>query len=189
MAAVSAAGFLSAGVSAGGARAETLADAIALAYQSNPTLQGQRATQRALDETYVQAEAGYRPTATLQATVGIDTNNQSQNIPSQHFAGQSETSGATITITQPIYTGGRVSSQVSAAEASVLAGREALRQAEQGVLQNVIQAYVDVRRDQESQAIAQENVALLARQLSEAQARFEVGEITRTDVAQTQASV
>ena len=191
MAAVSAAGFLGAGVWAGGARAETLADAIALAYQSNPTLQGQRASLRALDETYVQAEAGYRPTATLQATVGIDTNNQStsQNIPSQHFAGQSETSGATITITQPIYTGGRVSSQVSAAEASVLAGREALRQAEQGVLQNVIQAYVDVRRDQESQAIAQENVALLARQLSEAQARFEVGEITRTDVAQTQASV
>ena len=192
LAAVSGAGLLSAGVLyAGGARAETLADAIALAYQSNPTLQAQRASQRALDETYVQAEAGYRPTATLQATAGVDTTNLSafQNVPSQHFPGQTQTSSAVITITQPIYTGGRVSSQVSAAEASVLAGREALRQSEQSVLQNVIQAYVDVRRDQENQAIAQENVALLKRQLDEAQARFEVGEITRTDVAQTQASV
>ncbi|MEO8926941.1 MAG: TolC family outer membrane protein [Caulobacteraceae bacterium] len=172
------------------ARAETLADAIALAYQSNPTLQAQRASLRALDETYVQAEAGYRPTASLQATIGTDTNNQSNpNVPSQHFPGQTQTSGATITLTQPIYTGGRVSSQVSAAEATVLAGREALRQTEQSVLQNVIQAYVDVRRDQENQAIAQENVALLKRQLEEAKARFDVGEITRTDVAQTQASV
>src|SRR5665213_2426927 len=91
LAAVSGAGL----VAAAGARAETLADAIALAYQSNPTLQAQRASQRALDETYVQAQAGYRPTATLQATVGIDTNNQLQNVPSQHLAGQTETSGAT----------------------------------------------------------------------------------------------
>ncbi|MGI8840016.1 MAG: TolC family outer membrane protein [Caulobacteraceae bacterium] len=174
------------------ARGETLGDAIALAYQSNPTLQAQRASQRALDETYVQAEAGYRPSANLQATLGYTSNDLSQFqnvVPSQQFPGQTETSGAVVTLTQPIYTGGRVSSQVSAAQASVLAGREALRQSEQDVLRNVIQAYVDVRRDQENQAIAQENVGLLKRQLDEAQARFEVGEITRTDVAQTQASV
>ncbi len=183
---------LSAGLLAvGGAGAETLGDAIALAYQSNPALQAQRASQRALDETYVQARAGYRPTANLQALVTTDTNNQSpfQNTPSQHFAGQTQVSSATITVTQPIYTGGRVTSQVNAAEAEILAGREALREAEENVLQNVIQAYVDVRRDQESQAISEENVNLLKRQLAESQARFEVGEITRTDVAQTQARV
>ncbi len=172
------------------ARAESLVDAIALAYQSNPTLQAQRATQRALDETYVQAQAGYRPTANLQAVVTTSTNNASSAASfSQQIPGQSQTSAETITITQPIFTGGRVASQVSAAQANVLAGREALRQSEQSVLQNVIQAYVDVRRDQESQAIAQENVGLLKRQLDEAQARFQVGEITRTDVAQTEASV
>jgi outer membrane protein len=186
LAAISGAGLLGAAA----ARGETLADAIALAYQSNPTLQAQRATQRALDETYVQAEAGFRPQANLQAVVTTNTNNApnfgqfSTTIP-----GQSQISSETITITQPVYTGGRVSSQVSAAEASVLAGREALRQSEQSVLQNVIQAYVDVRRDQENQAIAQENVGLLRRQLEEARARFDVGEITRTDVAQTEASV
>ncbi|MGI9168571.1 MAG: TolC family protein, partial [Caulobacteraceae bacterium] len=138
------------------AGAETLADAITLAYQSNPTLQAQRASLRALDETYVQAQAGFRPSATLQATVTTETNNLSpfQNSPSQHFPGQTQTSGATVTITQPIYTGGRVSSQVGAAQANILAGREALRQTEQSVLQNVVQTYVDVRRDQENQAIA-----------------------------------
>jgi outer membrane protein len=180
-----------ASLSVAGARGETLADAIALAYQSNPTLQAQRATQRALDETYVQAEAGYRPTANLQAVVTTNTNNASPTSQqfSVTFPGQSQTSSQTVTITQPIYTGGRVAGQVSAAQASVLAGREALRQSEQSVLQGVIQAYVDVRRDQENQAIAQENVGLLRRQLDEARARFDVGEITRTDVAQTEASV
>ena len=53
---------------AGAASAESLADAITLAYQTNPTLQAERATQRATDETYVQARAGYRPTANIQAT-------------------------------------------------------------------------------------------------------------------------
>lgn len=172
------------------AHGETLADAIALAYQSNPTLQAQRAAQRALDETYVQAQAGLRPQASFQAVVTGNTNNSSvfgefnTTIP-----GQSTTNTETITVTQPIYTGGRVASQLTAAEAQVLAGREGLRQTEQQVLENVIQAYVDVRRDQENEAIAQENVGLLRRQLDEARARFDVGEITRTDVAQTEASV
>jgi outer membrane protein len=187
LAAVSGAGLLVAAT----ARGETLADAVALAYQSNPTLQAQRATQRALDETYVQAEAGYRPTANFQAVATASRNNASDTSQefSETFPGQSETSSETITITQPIYTGGRVSSQVSAAMASVLAGREALRQSEETVLQSVIQSYVDVRRDQENQAIAQENLGLLRRQLEESKARFDVGEITRTDVAQTEASV
>jgi outer membrane protein len=69
----------------------------------------------------------------------------------------------------------------------VLAGREDLRSVEQSVLGNVIQSYVDVRRDQERLRIAQENVTVLNRQLEESKARFEVGEITRTDVAQSEA--
>ena len=180
---------------AASARAETLADAIALAYQSNPTLQGQRASLRALDETYVQAEAGYRPTGTVTATVTNDRNNAPNSIQSlpgalqQLVPGGTTTSSAGFQITQPIFTGGRVSSQVSAAEASILAGRETLRGTEQSLLQNVVQAYVDVRRDQQSVAIAEENLRVLRLQLDESKARFAVGDITRTDVAQTQASV
>ena len=172
---------------AGAARGETLADALALAYQTNPVLQGQRATQRALDETYVQARAGYNPTASVQGVVTTDTNNQTFATSTGTIPGQSQISGATLTVTQPIYTGGLVASEVNAADADVLAGREGLRQVEQTVLQAVIGAYVGVRRDQESLAIAQENATVLKRQLDEAQARFQVGEITRTDVAQTQA--
>jgi len=172
---------------AGGGRAETLGDAIALAYQSNPTLQAQRATQRALDETYVQARAGYEPTLGAQASITSDDNNETSAQTS--FPGRSQTSQGALTITQPIYTGGLVSSQVNAAGNYVLAGRETLRQTEQTVLQNVIQVYINVRRDQESLAIAEENLTVLSRQLDESRARFDVGEITRTDVAETEARV
>jgi outer membrane protein len=168
-------------LTAAGAHAENLGDAIGLAYQTNPTLQAQRASQRALDENYVQARAGFRPTAGISASVTHDDNSSARS------TGQTNSSSATLTVTQPVYTGGRVSSQVTAAEADILAGREALRRVEISVLQSVIQAYVDVRRDQQRLAISQENVTVLQRQLEESNARFNVGELTRTDVAQTQA--
>ena len=178
---------------AGSAGAETLADAVALAYQSNPILQGARAAQRAIDETYVQAQAGYRPTVSVRADVATDRNNYLSSVvllPGENPAitkGDTQTSGATLTINQPLYTGGRVSSAVNAAKAGVLAGREQLRATEQTVLDSVIQAYVDVRRDEESLQIAQENVALLQNQLGESNAKFDVGQATRIDITQSDA--
>jgi outer membrane protein len=180
-------------------RAETLADAIALAYDSNPTLQAQRATQRALDETYVQARSGYRPTLSLSSQANylqtrtpggaqrVDINGD--GIPDVIGTGVQEnnTGSLSLSLTQPIYTGGRVSAAVSAAEADILQGRENLRRVEQQVLGAVVQAYVDVRRDQEALRIQQENLQVLQRQLEESRARFDVGEITRTDVAQSEA--
>ncbi|MDO8297863.1 MAG: TolC family outer membrane protein [Caulobacter sp.] len=161
------------------ASAETLADAIALAYQTNPTLQGQRASQRALDESIVQARTGLRPQVSASADVATSDG--------QNDGDAARASGAGITVSQPLYTGGRVSSQISAAEADVMTGQQGLRSVEASVIQAVITAYVDVRRDQERLRISQENVAVLQRQLDEARARFEVGEITRTDVAQAEA--
>jgi outer membrane protein len=175
--------------------AETLADAVAAAYQSNPTLQQQRASLRSLDETYVQAEAGYYPTVSLNTTITTDTNNAQtalQNLPGidqQLVPGQSQTSAAGIQINQAIYTGGRVARAVDASHAGIMAGREALRSTEESVLQATIQAYVDTRRDQQALAIAMDNLNLLRGQLDEARARFGVGEITRTDVAETEANV
>jgi outer membrane protein len=171
---------------ASGARSETLGDAVALAYQSNPVIQAQRANLRATDETYVQAEAGFRPTVSAQATV---TTNENNEIFGQPVSGDNQTSSAVITLTQPIYTGGRVSSQVTAAQATIMAGRETLRSTEQSVLQQVIQSYIDTRRDQQSVEIDKANVQLLERQLDESRARFAVGDITRTDVAETQGRV
>ncbi|WP_068879047.1 TolC family outer membrane protein [Phenylobacterium sp. CCH12-B4] len=182
------------------ASAETLADAIALAYQNNPTLQAQRATQRALDESYVQARSGWRPTLSL----GASATYSESRVPKLASArdsngdGQADTFGnygifetntgrVGLTFNQPIWTGGRVAAAVNAANADVLAGRENLRRIEAQVLAAVIQAYSDTRRDQEALRIRQENVNVLTRQLQESNARFDVGEVTRTDVAQSQA--
>jgi len=170
-------------VLAGGGRAgaETLGDAIALAYESNPTLQGERAQLRATDEEYVQARSGYRPTATASASYAYDNNQAGVLGPTV----SNSTSGA-ISVSQPLYTGGRVAAQVDAANADILAGRENLRRTEIGVLQSVIGAYLDVRRDQEQLAISQDNVATLTRQLDETNARFNAGQLTRTDQAQSE---
>jgi outer membrane protein len=182
------AGFVSA------AQAETLTDAIALAYQTNPTLQQQRASQRAIDESVVQAKTAFRPSVSVSADVTAartdfanDVTSTVGGVTTVRDSSKSSGSGATLSLSQPIYSGGRASANLTAAEADVLSAREGLRGVEQGVLISVIQAYVDVRRDQERLRISQENVAVLNRQLDESQARFDVGEITRTDVAQSQA--
>jgi len=182
LAAVSLAGLT---LSAAGASAETMAEAIAMAYASNPTLQAQRAQLRALDENWYQARSGYRPT--LSATGRATWTETTLPGTSPQVDIESNSGSAVLSLTQPIYTGGRVSSAVSAAEADSLSGREGLRRVEAQILGQVIQSYVDVRRDQEALRIRQTNVAVLQRQLDESRARFEVGEITRTDVAQSEA--
>jgi outer membrane protein len=158
--------------------AESLADAIALAYQTNPTLQAQRATQRALDENVVQAKAGFRPT--VSGTVSHQDVNLSEGADRVQ-------DNKTVSFSQPLYTGGRASAALSASQADVQAGLQNVRRVESVVLLNVITAYVDVRRTLEALRISQDNVARLRRQLEESQARFDVGDVTRTDVAQAQA--
>jgi outer membrane protein len=164
-------------------RAETLADAIALAYQSNPTLQQQRAQQRALDETYVQARAGWRPTAT--ATVqGAYSKTPEAGLFGGVSQVESNTGQAVLGLTQPLYTGGRTAAEVRATEADVLAGREGLRTTEASLLQNVVTAYVDVLRDQAILAIHEQDVAALQSEVDDSRARLRAGEVTRTDVVQ-----
>jgi outer membrane protein len=158
--------------------AESLADAIALAYQTNPTLQAQRATQRALDENAVQAKAGFRPTVNATAS--------RQDVDIRGGIDRQTTSKG-VTFSQPLYTGGRASAALSASQADIQAGLQNVRRVESAVLLNVITAYVDVRRTLEALRISQDNVARLRRQLEESQARFDVGDVTRTDVAQAQA--
>jgi len=162
--------------------AETLRDALALAYQTSPSLLAQRANQRALDESIVQARAGLRPQ--LDVTVSA---NYARDYSGAPFSNpDSDSGGASIGLSQTLWSGGRIGHGISAAEANILAGRENLRDIEQTVLASVIQAYVDVIRDSEILAIRQSNLSGLQRQLEEASARFEVGEITRTDVAQSE---
>ena len=174
---------------AGAAHAETLADALRLAYQTNPTLQAQRAQSRYTDETYVQARAGYRPQ--INGTANAQWSWVKIGTTCTVFACQNSTNQlyGQVALTQPIYTGGRATANVRAAEANILAAREALRQTEGQVMLQVITAYEDVRRDQQALTIREENVAVLRRQVEETRARFEVGEVTRTDVAQSEAQL
>ena len=165
------------------AHAETLADAIALAYQSNPVLQQQRAQLRALDETYVQARAGWRPTASAQIVGSYSKTPQANG-----FGGTTQVEAnsgeVAIGVTQPIYTGGRTATEVRATEADVLAGRQALRATEQNVLQNVVSAYVSVLFDQRVLEVREHDVAVLQGEVDDSRARRKAAEVTVTDVAQ-----
>jgi outer membrane protein len=187
LAAVASAGV----VAAHPAAAETLADAITAAYDTNPSLQAQRALQRALDEEYVQARAGWRPTLVMHASANYQylRTPASELFRLQRYATIERANAGALdfTLDQPIWTGGRTDSAVNAANADVLAGRETLRRLEGQLMQQVVQAYADVRRDQQAVAVRQADLEVLAGQLTENQARFDVGEVTRTDVAQAQA--
>jgi outer membrane protein len=162
------------------ATAETLAEAVTLTYQNNPTLLGQRAELRALNESYVQARAGLRPQLSVSAE-GDYSNNLSTA-----FTGL-PVGAVGLSVSQPIYTGGAVTAQVRASIADIMASRERLLQTEANVLQNVIQYYADVLRDQQAVVIAQDSVSVLTRQREETQARLAAGDLTRTDVAQSEA--
>lgn len=193
---------LAAGMGAPAWAQDTLPDAVGLAYRTNPTVLGQRASQRALDESVPQARAGLRPSIDLSASANyswsetqggpqqVDTNGDgipdaTVNIPG--FNTDSTSGGLSVGMSQTLWSGGRIGLGISVAEANVMAGRENLRSVEQQVLASVIQVYADVLRDEEILRIREANLSVLERQLDEADARFEVGEITRTDVAQAQA--
>ena len=196
-----AASGLALSLAAGAARAETLADAIAMAYQSNPTLTGQRAEQRALDETYVQARSGLRPNVSVQATTeyqredfgagggSITTPNGAFVLSPGSGTVEANAGLAQLSLNQPLYTGGRTVAGIRSAEASVIAGREGLRSTEESVLFSVIQAYEDVLRDQKIVGIRRNNVDVLASQLDETNTKFQVGQVTRTDIAQAEAQL
>jgi outer membrane protein len=158
--------------------AETLPEVIALAYQSNPSLLSQRAQVRALEENYGISRGAIRPYLSVSASHAYG---KAQGRDDSNY------DSASLSASQALYTGGRTANALHAIEAQVMAAREGLRRTEAGVMQAVIQAYVDVRRDLESLRIRQENVAVLKRQLEEANARFDVGEITKTDVNQAAA--
>ncbi len=169
------------------ANAETLQQALASAYETNPALHAAQASQRATDETDAQARAGWRPTVSIAAAA------QYLRVPAdfaQYQAGTIETNdgNATLDIRQPLYTGGRVANAVHAADARIAAGQQGLRATEAQIFQAAIEAYVNVLRDQTILGIRRADVATLDRQVKETELRFRLGDaVTRTDVAQTQA--
>ncbi|MEO0413187.1 MAG: TolC family outer membrane protein [Pseudomonadota bacterium] len=178
------------------AQAETLRDAMAMAYQGNPTLEAQRAVLRGVDETVMQANANYLPnvagTGSIDRTqTDVDVGPVTQGgvvVPGNQAIGFDATNkniGARVD--QPIFRGFRTKNSVSRAKADVLAQRANLVAVEQDTLLQTVTAYMSVLRDQAVLQLNDKQIAVLRRQLEASQDRFRVGEITRTDVAQSQA--
>lgn len=175
------------GVTARAAQAESLQEALVLAYQANPALAAAQAELRAIDEGVPQALSGWRPNIAASGEVGRGWRETAPASPV--FGGKSNLRplGASLNIKQPLYNGGSTVAQTDSAEAAVLAGRFDLSAVEQQVLREAIVAYVDVLRDAAVLDLNRNNEQVLRRQLEANQNRFEVGEITRTDVAQAEA--
>ncbi len=164
------------------AAAETLSDALSAAYAGNPTLRAERARQRGTDEFVPQALSGWRPVVTAQGSVGRAWSHTELNGRSNRTPGS-----VNIDLSQPVFKGFRTVNGTKAAEADVLAGRQNLLAVEQDILFQCIQAYMNVIRDRKVLALRKQNVSVLGQQLTAANDRFAVGEITRTDVAQSRA--
>ncbi len=171
-------------VGAGQASAESLNEAMVSAYSGNPTLRAERARQRGTDELVPQALSGWRPTVTAEGSVSRIWSD-SNVTPSSDITPKS----VAIGLSQPIFRGFKTINGTKSAEANVEAGKQNLLAVEQDILFQAIQAYMNVIRDRQIVGLRQKNVEVLQKQLTAADERFKVGEITRTDVAQSRARV
>src|SRR5271155_3497395 len=176
-----------AAIGAGAGRAETINGALIKAYLTNPDINTQRAAVRVADENVPKANAGYLPNIQATGTIGIERAEASE-------AGVSTTAfvkprGYGVTANETVYNGNRTVNSISQAESQVLGTREQLRNTEQNTLLSGVTAYMAVLEDSAILDLDRNNVEVLQEQLRETRDRFTVGEVTRTDVAQAEASL
>lgn len=188
------AGVAMAAAAAAPAGAETLADALILAYRNSNLLEQNRALLRAADEDVASAVAATRPAINfvLQTQYELSKLEQQQITqprPVLYTTTNRSTLSASVSLTGEItlFDFGRNRAAIAAAKESVLATRQALVDVEQRVLLNAVQAYMNMIRATEIVALRQNNVRLITQELRAARDRFEVGEVTRTDVSLAEA--
>ena len=168
----------------GGARSQTLEQALVAAFNNNPTLLAERAKLRAIDEDVAQALSNWRPSVEMVADyAGRATESNLATNRRQHRDPRS----LRFTIEQSLYRGGRTLAATREAENTVLAGRARLISVEQKVLRDAATAYMNVVRDQAVLELTTSNEQVVKRHLEATRDRFQVGEITRTDVYQAEA--
>ncbi|SDA14692.1 TolC family outer membrane protein [Sphingomonas sp. NFR15] len=173
------AGLLLAAAPAG---AETLREALAKAYNTNPTLTADRANVRAIDENVPIARAQGLPAANAAMQYSENVYNDANTLsnPKRQIGIQPQ-------LSVPLYAGGGIRSSIRAAETRVDAGRLSLRDTEASVFSSVVGAYMDVIRDEVIVSLNAQNVHVLEVNLQASRDRFQVGDLTRTDVAQSEA--
>ncbi|MCW2078134.1 UNVERIFIED_ORG: outer membrane protein [Bradyrhizobium japonicum] len=173
------------------ALADTIEAALVRAYQNNPQLNAQRAQVRSTDENVPQALSGYRPKVALTASTGYQYQDiqQVQRGPGIHEPNPLQPNAASLTVSQTLYNGNITANKTRNAEAQVSGSREALRVLEQSVLLQAASAYMDYLRDAATLEVQRSNVRVLEQTLKQTRDRFNVGEVTRTDVAQSEAQL
>jgi outer membrane protein TolC len=162
-------------------RAQSIEDALVAAYLTNPDLEAQRAALRATDELVPQALSDWRP------TVAVDSDAIASDIDTPNGGGTLNTTQASIALDQQIYSGGETAANTERAEALVRAERARLVAFEQDVLLDAVTVYTNLLAAEAVLDFAIQNENRLRRQLQATGDRFEVGEVTRTDVAQSEA--
>ncbi len=164
-------------------KAQTVFEALSSAYNTNPTLQGQRAYLRAVDENVAIAKSGFRPTIAIRGSYS-DTDISHDNY-SQDSDGAN--SSASAVITQPLFNGLSTLNSVKAADKNVKAEQQNLFNVEQNVFLDASTAYFNVVQNAAIVELQKNNEKLLKRKLEETTERFNVGDVTRTDVSQAKA--
>ncbi|MEM7472966.1 MAG: TolC family outer membrane protein [Pseudomonadota bacterium] len=160
--------------------AETLRQALAAAYENSNLLEQNRALLRASDEDVAIALSALRPQ--LSAISRVTQADQASN-----FQGGNLTSSVELQLQLLVFDGGATQLGVEAAKETVLAARAQLRAQEQNILLSAVNAYLGVRREERTVSLRESNMRLITQELRAARDRFEVGEVTRTDVAQAEA--
>jgi len=182
-------------VVAGPAMADTIEAALVRAYQNNPQLNAQRASVRATDENVPQALSGYRPRVAITASAGTqytDVLTKTQTggrLVETGIHGVNAPRSVGATVTQTLFNGGQTANRTRAAESQVSAAREGLRVLEQAVLLAAATIYMDYLRDSAIVEVQRSNTRVLEQTLKQTRDRFNVGEVTRTDVAQSEAQL
>lgn len=159
----------------------TLKEALGIAYETNPQLEAARAGLRATDESVAEADAGFRPSLTASASAGYE-----KTPPLFGLATNSTPITGQIQLTQPLFNA-TTFAQLGKAKAEVLSGRAQLLSTEETVLLNAVTAYMNVVRDEAMLNLRQSNKSVLEKQLEATNGQFKAGELTRTDVAQSEA--
>jgi outer membrane protein len=178
------------------ALADTIEAALVRAYQNNPQLNAQRAQVRSTDENVPQALSGYRPKVALTASAGYqytDTNSTQGGTPTAivrtEIHGTNAPRSAGLTVTQTLFNGQQTANKTRAAESQVSGAREALRFLEESVLLSAATIYMDYLQNAAIVEVQKSNVRVLEQTLKQTRDRFNVGEVTRTDVAQSEAQL
>lgn len=175
--------MLATALTTGTAKAETIFEALSTAYDANPTLQAQRAYLRSVDENVAIAKSGFRPNIYLTGGYS-DSDIHNNNVPSQEGG---DMLSASAVISQPVFNGFSTVNSVKSADSMVRAEQNNLYNVEQSVFLEASTAYLDVVRDEAIVELQKNNEKLLKKRLDETRERFNVGEVTRTDVSQAQA--